>query len=286
MIESSIKSYSAKKKQPALSRLPPWVWKATSGGETIWLIGCIHLGKEADTAIYPQYLQLVDSGAAIFFETIPGSTKQPDSQRYISRQGYLPKGQTIKDVVSTDSWAEVNLKLSMEPDLFRQISPMVPWFAALTVTSKGYEKIGLEQKYSLESHILRSSVSLRIPVGGLESPIDQFSAIERMPKGDEEKMLIDSIREFQGGARRTSSIHRAWIQGDRGAMQKAILAEPMDSALHRNIIDRRNDVWIGKIIAASQRYRNTIVVVGVEHLISETSNIPAMLRQRGFSVFP
>jgi uncharacterized protein YbaP (TraB family) len=272
------------KPTPAAAR--PWVWQVDTPHATIWLSGCLHLGTSRQAAILPAYLPFYQRSGVVYFETLPSDWETYEVKQHLRARGCLPKRRTLASRIPDVAWQAIKQNLAASPAKLTEISAMEPWLAGLTLTEDGYTKAGLRREDALEGFIQRLAAQDRKPCGSLESPRDQINALADASLADQRQFLTESLTPLAQITASTAALETAWIAGNDDALKTALGldAAPSAAGLHRNLIGDRNHRWVRKIREIAARGRDVMLVVGVEHLVSEPQSLPAFLEREGFTV--
>jgi hypothetical protein len=260
----------------------PWLWEARKAGGTVWIAGALHVGKPEDTRAFSAYLPVYRKASTVYFETLPGSEDSLELQRYVAQAGVLPAGVRLDHLVGNQTWR--NLEAAFGGDLDR-VSTMQPWLAAFTLIQRSYSAAGLRQAYGLDAFIQRLAIRDAKRIGGLETLQGQLSALAGASRRDQVAFLIESLHRSKATPSRTAQLRRAWVTGDTAALISALDLDEhaSQSAIHRNLIEKRNRRWVRKLGQIVNRQETALVVVGIEHLIASPA-LPKLLREAGFVV--
>jgi uncharacterized protein YbaP (TraB family) len=163
---------------------------------------------------------------------------------------------------------------------------MQPWLAAVTLTQDEYAHNGLSREYSLEKFVESLARKDRKPIGALEMARDQIIAMADAPAAEQEAFLNSIVSRFGKNDSQIQTLRDAWNTGNetllRSALEDATI--PQQSSLHRSLIEVRNQRWIAKLRKIADQGQNTLVLVGIEHLVANSYSLPKLLEQNGFVV--
>lgn len=264
----------------------PWVWEVRTKSGLLWIAGCLHLGTRRDAAAFPAYLPFYRQASTIYFETKPGAADAFEVRQLIDRRGFVRDRQTLANRLSRDAWSDVQARLGARPEKLTTITAMEPWMAAFFLAQEGYARAGLSGDHSLQSYVESKASHDRKPIGALETPKDQILAMADASPGDQEQFLRETIHGLDGLEASLRTLREAWASGDVGPLVSALGLAPgtARSGMHRSLIGDRNRRWVERIRTISERRANSLIVVGVEHLVAKPYALPDLLRQAGFSV--
>lgn len=264
----------------------PWAWEIQTGSAKIWIVGCLHLGSAQDALVFSAYLPIYRMASTVYFETAPNSSQSHDVKRLVGRRGLLADQQTISSRIATGTWQKLTAVLATRPAKLAAVSKMEPWLAAFTLIQDGYARAGLDSENSLEMFIQKLAVRDRKPIGAIETSKDQVLAMADTSLSDQEAFLRDTLDGLESIDSETQAIRDAWTSGNQLLLQSAlgIGSTPPSSGMHESLIGKRNERWVDKIREIAERGKNSLVVVGVEHVVSTPNGLPELLGKAGFAV--
>ena len=250
-----------------------------------WLAGGLHLGTARDATVFPAYLRFYRKASVLYFETLPGSWDDYNVKRLLSQRGMLTDRQSLSTKLSKDMALSLNTAVASSKGL-ASVLRMEPWLAALTLTQHGYAQAGLDRDHSLETYLERAATQDKKPLGALETPKDQILAMADAPFTAQEEFLKGTLIGMEKMQAATQTLREAWVSGEEFKLQSAlgINSAKLRSGMHQNLIGKRNQQWIQRIKTIARHGKPTLVVVGVEHLVTKPDALPQLLEQEGFSV--
>jgi len=272
--------------EPAATAHRPWVWEAEKKGVKIYLAGCLHLGSALEAACFPAYLPYYERGRALYLEVMPGAFEGRDVGQLVYRRGYVPSRGALASRITPEAWREVRQTLEGDQALLKRISRMQHWLAALTVSQQGYRRAGLDPQFALDQYLTGRALAERKPIGSLEKPKDQLLAMADADREDQERTLMASLANYRQPDFDTTAVRRAWRLGDLAQLQSCFGVDAATRAgdTHFNLLARRNLQWVRKINGLAASGRSTLLVIGVEHLVTRPDGLPELLQREGFRV--
>ena len=204
----------------------------------------------------------------------------------MDRRGFLQDRQLLSSMVSKETWQKLNEAVQARRQTLSAILHMEPWLAAFTIEQDGYARAGLRPDDSLEGYIERLAIDDRKPVGALETAKDQILAMADTPRADQEEFLKSVLEGLDSLESKTQELRDAWVGGNEGQLQSALglTSASTPSGMDASLIGNRNNHWVAKIKDLANRKTDSLIVVGVEHLVSAPFSLPELLQQAGLSV--
>jgi len=133
----------------------------------------------------------------------------------------------------------------------------------------------------VEGQLQARAASDRKPIDGLETPAQQFELFDGLPRIDQVELLELTLKELDGIGPRLDALEAAWRAGDLGRLEALLLTDYRQRPdLHQRLVVRRNAAWVDPVRGFLRRSEDTLVVVGLLHLLGEQGLI-ALLRKQG-----
>src|SRR5690606_30079998 len=84
------------------------LWEVRSGGNTVYLLGSIHILKKDAYPLDPAIYEAFDAAKTVVFEIDLSELMQANVE--MMTRGMLPRGRTLADVLPADLYAELERK--------------------------------------------------------------------------------------------------------------------------------------------------------------------------------
>jgi uncharacterized protein YbaP (TraB family) len=104
---------------------------------------------------------------------------------------------------------------------------------------------------------------------------------EGLPRTDQIQLLEVTLKELDGIGPRLDALEAAWRAGDLSRLEALLLGDSRQRPdLFERLVMRRNAAWVAPVRGFLKRPDDTLVVVGLMHLLGDRGLI-ALLRQQG-----
>jgi uncharacterized protein YbaP (TraB family) len=209
---------------------------------------------------------------------------QPSTQLLMLKRGMLPADRSLDAVVSPATFELVQkrvagLGLPIEP-----LKRFKPWSLALTLLAAEWQKAGFDAELGLDRHFYERARAENKPVQGLETLEFQISRFDGLPDADQERLLVQTMRELDTQVSDVAKLADAWRSGDVETMERLVLRDlKADPRMYARLLVDRNRDWLPRIDQLASRPGRAFVVVGAAHLIGP-DGLLAMLRAVGFTI--
>ena len=207
-------------------------------------------------------------------------------KRLIDRRGFLSDRQSLSSRVSKETWQKLTSTLRNRPKGLAAVKAMEPWLAAFTLMQDGYARAGLDGVNSLGTFVQNLASQDKKPIGALETSKDQILAMADASLAAQEEFLRDTLSCLEKLDSGTQTLRAAWLSGNQSDLQSALGLDSSGSrsGMHQNLIEKRNRRWVDEIKKIAERGGDSLIVVGVEHLVATPYALPDLLDQSGFEV--
>jgi uncharacterized protein len=260
----------------------PALWRVAGPNGSVFLFGSFHL-LPADVKWRTPAVESALSGAAVVvFETDFAGTQDP--QALIAKYGFLPSGQTLRSLLSTNTNAELEktaAELEIPPP---SLALLRPWLAALTLGVQFAIHQGFDPGNGVEQQVITSAKASGKSLGTLETNESQLRVFADLTREQEVELLTVTLRQVRETPKMLGDMLAAYRKGDLAALERTLNMGLDDfPTLRKRILKDRHDKWLPQIEKMIADGRTHMIIVGAAHLVGPDSVI-AMLRAKGVEV--
>jgi uncharacterized protein YbaP (TraB family) len=261
-----------------------FLWRATKGQGSLYLVGSVHLLTKDYYPLSPALDRAFKDTDLLVEEVDMGEMIAMDSQLQMLTTGMLPAGQSLDTVVSPVTLAAVNRRLETLGIPIEPLRRLKPWLLSLTLLGLEWQKAGFEADLGLDKHFYDQARSEAKTVQGLETVAFQVSRFDGMTMEEQDRLLAETLKELDTQQTAVTALADAWKAGDVPTVERLVLQDlRSDPRLYQRMLVDRNRDWLPKLEALFARRGRAFVVVGAAHLIGP-DGLLAMLRARGYTV--
>lgn len=272
----------------------PLLWKVSDADNALYLLGSFHLLRPEDYPLSADVDRAFADAEALVLELSPEEMTSPRLGIAMQRAGRREDGRTLREdldpalAARLDAWIDANAgilrAIGMTPDSLQQSEP---WFVALNITLIEMQKLGLDPRLGLDTHMTERARDAGMPASGLELGSEQIAIFDGMSREEQRQFLAESLGEAQDAKVEIETLHDAWRRGDATAMWQGMAADLRRDypELYRKVNVDRNDAWVPKLqrLLDGETQRDSLVVVGALHLIGD-DGVVEKLRAKGYRV--
>lgn len=263
----------------AADEFRPALWHLKTTKTQAYLFGSIHFGQSnfypLPEAIENAFAQSTTLVVEIDIEAIPPLTVMQKAMHY----GMLAPDQSASAQLGPSTWEQVE-NIAREYSLPSAIlERQKPWFIAITLTSLGLQRMGLDPNRGIDQYFLSRRASRAVI--GLETLDSQLGAFDSLPVQTDVALLAQTLREL-GEPAHIHELISAWRSGDDAALQRLLTerhfaAAPMQAA-RKILLDDRNLQMTRRIVELLETGGRYFIVVGAGHFVGAGSIIERLRR--------
>jgi uncharacterized protein YbaP (TraB family) len=261
-----------------------FLWKASKGRGTIYLVGSVHLLTKDYYPLNPALDSAYKDSDLLVEEIDLGEMMATENQMNMLTKGMLPAGQTLDKVVSPATFALVNTRLEGLGLPVEPLTRLKPWLLSLTLLGLEWQKAGFEAELGLDQHFYERAKSDAKTVQALETIAFQLSRFDEMTLDEQDRLLAETLKELDTQQSEVTKLADAWKAGDAPLVERLVLQDlKSEPKLYQRMLVDRNRDWLPKLEALFARRGRALVVVGAAHLVG-SDGLLAMLRARGYTI--
>lgn len=268
---------------PACARAEPPVWVIKDADSTITLFGSIHLLPEVQwkPKAVTDAMRAADD---VWFEIPLDPASQLAASQSAIGLGMLPSNQTLRGLLDAPTRARLEKiapTLNLPP---AYLDRLAPWMADLALSRAFVDKAGARASQGVEM-VLFKEVPPGAQLKSFETGAQQLNMLATLPLKDQIAGLAETLRQIEEEPEAFDDIVADWIKGDVSSLTEDAL-EPIRKAsplYYDVLITRRNADWVKQIKQRLAGSGDTLMVVGVGHLVGP-GGVPELLRKDGVKV--
>ena len=260
------------------------VWVITSGNNTVYLGGTVHLLRPTDYPLPEEYEQAYQASSEIYFETDISAMTDFSVQAQMLQQLSYDDGSTLKTVLNTEAYtalSEYTDKLGLPLMMLEKFKPgmVVSILQLLEFQKMGFTPQGVDNYFNTRA------IADAKTLGQLESIEQQIGFLAAMGEGNESEFILLSLRDLEEIEAVMEEMIRAWREGDNDKLAEMFIADMKAEApeLYDSLLLQRNLNWIPQIESMLRDADTEFVLVGAAHLVGDQGLLD-LLSRKGFQV--
>jgi len=260
------------------------VWVASSGGNTVYLGGTVHLLRPTDYPLPPEYEQAYQDSSEIYFETDINSMNDLTVQTQMLQQLMYTDTRTLQTVLNQEAYSALSSYLAEAGLPIMMMEKFKPGLVVSTIEVFEFQKMGFTPQ-GVDVYFNSRALGDGKALGELETVQQQISFLAEMGEGYESEFILMSLRDMAETESLMEAMIGAWRSGDSENLSELFVADMKAEApeLYNSLLVERNDNWLPQIEQMFRDRDTEFVLVGAAHLVGERGLLN-MLRSRGYEI--
>lgn len=251
-----------------------------------YLLGSVHLLRKEIYPLPAIIEKSFDECDALVVEADLTGEKLMKSSMLLLKKAVYPKGETLQDNVSKETYRKIEEKLKGMGIKLEKFNKFKPWMVAMTVVHREMIRMGLDPNFGIDLYFLRKARGKKeiLELEGVEFQINLF---ENFTKKESELFLLKSILEADQIANEVDDTVDAWLKGDEEKLAKLLTDNVVKNPELKNVYNKiavdRNPGMLKKIVSFIKKGKKCFVVVGAAHVVGK-DGLVQLLRDSGYNV--
>ncbi len=259
------------------------VFKVTKGDNTVYIGGTFHLLTENDYPLPAPFAKAYKASSELYFETDIAATQSPAFMQQMMGVILNQNGETLKNVLDATTYAKVEQYASERGLDINQFLPLNATGLMLTITIMEYQSRGFVAT-GVDEHFFNKAKKDNKTIAWFESIDEQLAVIDSFDDGDPNGLVNYTLAEVGKVDEVISGLHGSWRKGDMNTLAKLGIESFQDYPdLYQNLLVKRNNNWMKKLVTLFDDNDTEFVLVGVLHLPGE-SGVLTQLEALGYKV--
>ena len=264
------------------------LYRVSHGGQTAYLFGTIHVGKQGAMPLAPQAARALLASKALVIEL--DIRQNEPFQLALARHGSYAEGDSIQRHLSPGTLRLLVQALSRAGLSLQSVERYKPWLLANMLVGQELDRHGFQRADAVEYVLLAAAQQQDKAVRELESAEYQLALFDTLDEAQQEQYLLENLADLAecNSLRKSQDLIDAWNSADGGRINAAwrtLTSGDTVSAgfMQRTLLGKRNPEMASSIERILQQDQVAFVGVGLLHLVGD-NGLPQLLRQRGYEV--
>ncbi|OOC59002.1 TraB/GumN family protein [Paenibacillus ihbetae] len=262
-----------------------FMWEVESNGNTVYLVGSMHIADDSFYPLRPEFEEAFAEADYLGVEVDVSKAADEAQQQLIMDMGMYKDGTTLKDHVSSETYAKLGKILTESGMKPNALDAFKPWVVESTISSLKAVKAGYEAAQGIDLYFVQKAIERKIPVIELESYELQLSMFNGFSKELQEKNLNLVLDNFDVLDDSVEQLGKMWKTGNDEALLEFTNSMAVDEEYNKAMLVDRNIGMAEKIDGYLKNGKNEeyFIVVGAAHYLGE-HGIVKLLEDKGYTV--
>ena len=260
------------------------LWAVSKNNTKIFLGGTVHVLSASDYPLPAAFEQAYQQASRLVFETDITQVNSLGFQQRMMAATIYTDGRTLRSELSASTWLKLEQYCARVDFPLSDIQLFKPGMASLILTIYELDRLGMADT-GVDSYFYQQALVDSKTLGQLETPEQQLAFIATLGAGQEDELMLSTIRDMQELPDMMTALKAAWRTGDTQALE-ALGLVPMQQdfpALYKSLVLNRNLAWLPKIEAMLATPEVELILVGALHLVGE-DGLLEQLSRRGYNI--
>lgn len=267
-----------------------FMWKVEKNGNTVYLLGSIHI---ANDGMYPLRQEIEDafkSSAVLGVEVDLTQVDQAAMAALLEKIGVYTDGTTLKDHVSADTYQKVTAILKGLGAPENALDKYKPWVVAQTIPSLMIADQGYQTDLGIDQYFMQQALKTKKPIAQLETAEEQLQMFDDFSAELQEELLDEAIAAYNDPSQSEDgasydALADMWTSGDEQSLIELTQASAANPEYYKALVADRNAGMVEKIegYLNSDDKQTYFIVVGALHMLGD-DGIVTQLKKAGYTV--
>lgn len=260
------------------------VWSVTSGSNTVYLGGTVHLLRPSDYPLPEEYEQAYQAASEIYFETDIRSMNDLSVQTQMLQQLTYSDERTLKTVLNDEAYAALSDYAANAGMPLMMLEKFKPGLLVSTFQLLEFQRMGFTPQ-GVDAYFNNRAIGDAKSLGQLETVQEQIGFLAAMGEGNESEFILLSLSELNETEKLMEEMIQAWRTGNNEQLSKMFVEDMKAEApeLYDSLLFQRNLKWIPKIDQMLTDSDTEFVLVGAAHLVGE-NGLLELLASKGYQI--
>ena len=265
-----------------------FMWKATRGNQSIYLLGTIHVVRAGFYPVPDEIDKAFEQSRELFVECIPDREKILNVSKSLKNKYAYKSGDNLSKHLNPQTKRVFEEYLTWAGEPMEIYESFRPFEVSGLISSDAVRRYGLTVP-GLDRYLINKAKQANKKVVELESVEFQLNLLSGLSEPEQNAELLSSLLTLQDVAVNLDRIIHAWREGDADDLEQFVTkVASSDSelrAVYDKIIDARNQGMVRRLedCLKDDGGGTYLVAVGSAHLVG-SYGLPALLKAKGFSV--
>ena len=268
---------------PLFGQGKSFLWKVEGAGGSAYLLGSLHVLTQDSYPLNATINKAFADSKVLVEEVDIDETSDP-AQMMAALMKAMLTGQTLDQVVSADTYAEVKRRAEKAGLPMMALNRMKPWLVAITLMAPTLQSAGFKPELGVDRHFYDRAIAMDMKRQALETLQYQLDRFDELPPKLQEELLKTTMEDLDTEVSSVKEMAQAWAFGNVAAIEKMTLKALQESPeLYKRLLIERNNNWVPQVEQCLKQKAGCFIVVGAAHLVGP-DGLPALLSKKGYKV--
>jgi len=259
------------------------VWKIDGKGTTLYLGGTIHVLRPSDYPLPAEYDEVYNLVNTIVLEADVKKLEDPQVSQSLMTKTMYTDGGGLSKTLKKETYEALKTELQKIQIPIEGLEQFKPPMVIMTLTMLKLQRLGITSE-GVDKHYYNKSESDNKKIEFFETVEEQIKMITTMGKGNEDNMVMQTIKDLDKMEEELLGMLSDWKLGESKTMdlQTTRMIKEYPS-IYKSLLVDRNNAWLPKIDLYMDTKNTEFILVGAMHLHGPDGLLKQM-KDKGYTV--
>ena len=263
------------------------LYEITKGDQKIYLGGTIHVLRNSDYPLPPEFEQAYENAKILVLETDLKKASSPEFGQQMAQAFMYSDGKNLSQDLKPALWKELQAFSDKRQFPLGQMSMFKAMFVSLSLSIAEMQRQGFGVGQGVDSYFYQKAILSGKATQELETTGDVLTHLTMLADVDANVIIKATLRDLHKMDGMLEKSVGYWRSGELEKLDKEMAADMRKETpeIYQQLLVARNQAWLPKIEQMLTTPDVELVLVGSLHLSSK-DGLLAQLKQRGYKIKP
>jgi hypothetical protein len=263
------------------------LYEITKGDQKMYLGGTIHVLRNSDYPLPPEFEQAYENAKILVLETDLKKASSPEFGQQMAQAFMYSDGKNLSQDLKPALWKELQAFSDKRQFPLGQMSMFKAMFVSLSLSIAEMQRQGFGVGQGVDSYFYQKAILSGKATQELETTGDVLTHLTALADVDANLIIKATLRDLHKMDVMLEKSVGYWRSGELEKLDKEMAADMRKETpeIYQQLLVARNQAWLPKIEQMLTTPDVELVLVGSLHLSSK-DGLLAHLKQRGYKIKP
>lgn len=263
------------------------LYEITKGDEKIYLGGTIHVLRNSDYPLPPEFEQAYEKAKIIVLETDMKKASSPEFGQQMAQAFMYSGGKNLSQDLQPKLWQELQAFADERKFPLGQMSMFKAMFVSLALSMAEMQSKGFGVGQGVDTYFYQKAILSGKATQELETTDEALAQLASLADMDANLVIKTTLRDLHNMDGVLEKVVAYWRAGELEKLDDEMAANMRKETpeVYQQLLIARNQAWLPKIEKLFATPEVELVLVGSLHLSSK-DGLLAHLKKRGYKIKP
>jgi uncharacterized protein len=261
------------------------LYEITKGNQKIYLGGTIHVLRNSDYPLPPEFEQAYENAKTLVLETDMKKASSPEFGQQMAQAFMYSGGKNLSQDLQPKLWKELQTFADERQFPLGQMSMFKAMFVSLSLSIAEMQRQGFGVGQGVDAYFYQKAILSGKPTKELETTGEVLTHLIALADIDANVIIKATLRDLHKMDGMLEKSVGYWRDGELEKLDKEMAADMRKETpeIYQQLLVVRNQAWLPKIEQMFATPEVELVLVGSLHLSSK-DGLLAQLKKRGYKI--